>query len=241
MKFKRNFLQQVKEMFNRNIGAREIAKYFGCSRWRIQQAYKELGIYNIGRCKPKKAYLQTERCCKICKITKSIDNFRKRIRGDRISFEVYCSLCERKYQNEKHKARAKRLRQTDPHFRIRKSISFGIWRSLKKNGSSKNSSCLKHLPYSIEELKLHLESQFETWMKWSNYGPYNRKSWKDDNISTWTWQIDHVIPQSILPYVSMEDENFKKCWALNNIRPYPAKQNIIDGTNMSRHITNINI
>jgi hypothetical protein len=27
----------------------------------------------------------------------------------------------------------------------------------------------------------------------------------------------------------MEDENFKKCWSLENLRPYSAKQNIIDG------------
>lgn len=27
----------------------------------------------------------------------------------------------------------------------------------------------------------------------------------------------------------MEDDNFKRCWALENLRPYSAKQNIIDG------------
>jgi len=27
----------------------------------------------------------------------------------------------------------------------------------------------------------------------------------------------------------MEDENFKKCWALENLRPLSAKQNIIEG------------
>lgn len=27
----------------------------------------------------------------------------------------------------------------------------------------------------------------------------------------------------------MEDENFKKCWALSNLRPLSAKQNVLDG------------
>jgi hypothetical protein len=33
----------------------------------------------------------------------------------------------------------------------------------------------------------------------------------------------------------MEDDNFKKCWALNNLRPLSAKQNILDGTTKIRH------
>jgi len=93
----------------------------------------------------------------------------------------------------------------------------------------KNGSVLKFLPYTIQELKNHLESQFEPWMNWKNWGKYNVNSWIDEDQSTWKWQIDHIIPQSKLPYTSMEDENFKKCWALDNIRPYSAKQNILDG------------
>jgi len=27
----------------------------------------------------------------------------------------------------------------------------------------------------------------------------------------------------------MEDENFKKCWALENLCPLSAKQNLLDG------------
>ena len=44
-----------------------------------------------------------------------------------------------------------------------------------------------------------------------------------------------LIPQSDLPYTSMEDTNFKKCWALENLRPYPAKQNYLDGVYRVRH------
>ena len=72
-------------------------------------------------------------------------------------------------------------------------------------------------------------------MNWSNHGIYDPKIWNDLDTSTWRWQIDHIIPHSEFPYSSMQDENFKKCWSLNNLRPYSAKQNILDGTNKVRH------
>lgn len=127
-------------------------------------------------------------------------------------------------------------RKINPSFRIRENISRAINSYLKKNGSSKfGNSLLNNIKYSIQELKEHLEKQFEPWMSWGNYGKYNMKIWNDDNQSTWTWQIDHIIPQSILPYVSMRDNNFKKCWALNNLRPLSSKQNFIDGITRIRH------
>jgi len=66
-------------------------------------------------------------------------------------------------------------------------------------------------------------------MTWKNYGSYCVNLWDDNDCSTWTWNIDHIIPQSKLPYISMDDDNFKICWALENLRPLSAKQNLIDG------------
>ncbi|MGI0058729.1 MAG: hypothetical protein ACREBJ_03080 [Nitrosotalea sp.] len=68
------------------------------------------------------------------------------------------------------------------------------------------------------ELKEHLEKQFEPWMNWQNHGRAV--------IDKRTWQIDHIVSQSKLPYASMEDENFQKCWALNNLRPLESFENI---------------
>jgi|SRR5579859_5617953 len=125
--------------------------------------------------------------------------------------------------------------------RLRKCISASISYYLKRNNSSKNNQSInKYLNYSIEDLKKHLLSQFEPWMNWDNYGIYNVKMWKDNNLSTWTWQIDHIIPQSDLPYTSMNDNNFKKCWSLDNLRPYNSKQNFLDGITRVRHKGNIN-
>lgn len=137
--------------------------------------------------------------------------------------------------NLKNREYSKRRKLIDPSFKLRSRFSTSIWISLKTVGSGKNgSSILKYLPYTIGKLKQHLESQFESWMTWSNWGRFS-KSWKDEDPSTWTWQIDHIIPQSDLPYTSMEDDNFKKCWALENLRPLSSKQNLIDGVNKFRN------
>lgn len=131
-----------------------------------------------------------------------------------------------KYHNEYYKYKHK----DDLSYRLRKLFSSVIFQALKNNNTSKNNeSCMKYLPYSIAELKIHLENKFETWMTWENWGKYNKNTWSDNDQSTWTWQIDHIMPQSDLLYTSMEDDNFKRCWALENLRPYSAKLNLIDG------------
>ena len=71
-----------------------------------------------------------------------------------------------------------------------------------------------------------------------NQGVYNAKTWDDNDSSTWTWQIDHIIPQSDLPYTEMSHDpnsNFQKAWALSNLRPLSAKQNVLDGARRTRH------
>jgi hypothetical protein len=129
-------------------------------------------------------------------------------------------------------------RKTDPFFRLRGQITNAISRALKlQNGSKNNESCIKYLPYTIFMLKEHIESLFEPWMNWQNQGMYPNKTWVDEDQSTWVWSLDHIIPQSTLPYSNMNDENFIKCWSLDNLRPYSAKQNWLDGINKVRHKT----
>jgi len=145
----------------------------------------------------------------------------------------------RKNNPEKAKEIANRKfkkRRQNPMFRIRYNVSRGIWFALYRNGSSKaGDSIMNHLEFTIDELKTHLESLFEPWMTWNNYGSYKLSKWNDNDPSTWTWQIDHIICQADLPYDSMDHPNFKKCWELSNLRPYSSKQNCLDGANKVRN------
>lgn len=123
----------------------------------------------------------------------------------------------------------KRKIKTDVNYKLRRTLSSSIYIALKRNNSTKNNlSILKFLPYTMEELKQHLEKQFEPWMNWNNWTVYNPKTWNDNDLSTWTWQIDHIIPHCNLKYTTMNEENFFKCWALENLRPYSSKLNIIE-------------
>lgn len=136
----------------------------------------------------------------------------------------------KEYQKEYQRAYKKYRKATDPVYKLRSIVSVAINVALKEFGSSKGGrSITKFLPYSIQEMKEHLEKQFEPWMTWNNWGMYDSYSWNDNDPTTWTWNIDHIVPHSNFIYTSMEDENFQKCWALTNLRPYSAKQNIIDG------------
>lgn len=146
------------------------------------------------------------------------------------------------YQKEYEKIHPRKNRAKSPASimqKIRSSISRSISKQIRKNGSHKCDSIINYIDFSFNELKNHLESKFESWMHWDNYGIYNSKTWDDNDTSTWAWQIDHIIPHSHFPYTSVKDENFKKCWSLDNLRPYSAKQNILDGIRRIRHKENI--
>ena len=130
--------------------------------------------------------------------------------------------------NKRQSTWVKLKKKSDPEFKIRGAVSQSVIKAMKRVGASKSGSILDFLTYSMADLRGHLETQFEPWMTWDNHGKYNCKTWDDNDLATWTWNIDHIIPQSNLPYTSMSDENFQKCWALSNLRPYSAKQNLID-------------
>lgn len=145
-------------------------------------------------------------------------------------------------QNKKRKKKAaewaRNRRKTNVFFKMRGIVSTSIGQSLKQNGSSKRKkSCWSFLPYTEKELFFYLEKQFEPWMNRNNHGNYRAKQWDDNDQSTWTWQIDHIIPHSTFNYTSMESQEFQDCWALSNLRPLSAKQNLIDGCSKIRHLT----
>ena len=121
----------------------------------------------------------------------------------------------KKYRSEYYKEKY----HTDPCYKLRSIVSSSIWHYLK-NGKG-GESIAKYLPYTIDQLREHLESQFEDWMTWDNHGLYHPTEKR--------WQIDHIKPQSKLLYDSMDHPNFKKCWALENLQPLEAMENAKKG------------
>lgn len=126
-------------------------------------------------------------------------------------------------------------KKSDPSFKLKTNVGKHISITLKRSSIPKKGSSWDHLSFTPDILKAHLESKFEEWMNWENWKVYNSKTWDDNDKSTWTWHIDHIVPQSEFKFKSMEDEDFKKCWSLDNLRPYNAKMNVMDGVNRTRH------
>lgn len=82
----------------------------------------------------------------------------------------------------------KRL-NNDPLFKLSHHIRKSIRESLKERGFRKDSRTKNILGCNFDELKVYLESKFEPWMSWDNYGKYNGEL-------NHGWDIDHIIPLS---------------------------------------------
>lgn len=137
---------------------------------------------------------------------------------------------------KKRREKAKNKRKNCIEFKLKANVSRAVRHILSRtNGSKKGESLLKYVDWSVEELKKHLENQFENWMNWENWGKYDPKTWNDNDSNTWKWEIDHIKPQSTLKFASLNDDNFKECWNLENLRPLNAKQNFLDGIYKIRH------
>lgn len=151
--------------------------------------------------------------------------------------KTYRTEFEADPENKAKKAKYVRdRRKNDPEYKMKTIVSHAIRIGMKNNGSGKNGDrCWDMLGISVNDFMDHISGQFEWWMTWENHGVYKASEWNDNDPTTWRWQLDHIIPHSEFHYTSSEDDDFKKCWALENLRPYNAKQNQLDGVSRVRH------
>lgn len=119
----------------------------------------------------------------------------------------------RERQNELSRIRHK----TDPKWKLQRTISNYIYQSLCGRKLGKHWEDL--VGYNVDELKEHLEKQFIKGMTWENHGD---------------WHIDHKIPIAVFNYTKPEHEDFKKCWALDNLQPLWAKDNLIKHSRLDK-------
>jgi hypothetical protein len=90
----------------------------------------------------------------------------------------------------------------DKLFKLSNNIRNLIKVSLKSKGVKKNTKSEKILGCTYEEFKQHIESLWEPWMNWDNYGNWNGTPTEPNTA----WDIDHIIPKS---KGSTEDEVIK--------------------------------
>ncbi len=84
--------------------------------------------------------------------------------------------------------------KTNPLYKIRKVARGLVNRACKHARFNKgNSSTCEIIGLSFEEFKTYIESTWESWMSWENYGGGNTIKGTDLNLF---WDIDHIIPLS---------------------------------------------
>ena len=103
------------------------------------------------------------------------------------------------------------LRDTDPTYKLISYFRTAIYQVLKESNVVKNKHYFDVLQYTPEKLIKHLEYQFTDGMTWENYG---------------VWHVDHIKPISSFNIVEMGDDEFMKCWALDNLQPMWGNENI---------------
>jgi hypothetical protein len=105
-----------------------------------------------------------------------------------------------------------------PENRLANCIKSVLSHSLSK-GSKAYRKWGSLVGYDAAQLKRHLEKQFLLGMSWENYGQ---------------WHIDHIIPIVAFNYNTPDDLDFKRCWALNNLRPLWKFENLSKQAKLER-------
>jgi exonuclease VII large subunit len=118
---------------------------------------------------------------------------------------------EARKNNPERFKRAQQRRQANIVQNIASRIRSGINQALRRGKEAKGGRPWESLVgYSANDLIAHIERQFTGRMSWQNFGE---------------WHIDHIIPVSSFRFASVDDPEFRACWALTNLRPLRAKAN----------------
>jgi len=114
------------------------------------------------------------------------------------------------YQNKKYKI--------DLRFNLNSKMSALIWHSLKGNKAGRTWKSM--VDYTLEDLKNHLKKTMPKNYTWQDY-------------MQGKLHIDHRIPTRAFVFKYPEDEEFKQCWALENLRLLSARENIMKNSNIT--------
>jgi hypothetical protein len=105
----------------------------------------------------------------------------------------------------------KTRKANDPLYKLINNFRTAIYQVLKERNIQKNGHYFDILNYTPEQLIEHLENKFTGDITWDNYGE---------------WHVDHITPISSFDIKEIGDEEFNKCWSLENLQPLWGDENI---------------
>jgi hypothetical protein len=113
---------------------------------------------------------------------------------------------------ERNTAYQKARRESDPAFRLAQNLRNRYRMALLHYGKWKTTSVIKLAGCSIDELRAHIEAQFQPGMSWDN--------WTKDG-----WHLDHIKP-----IASFDRPDHPDCWHYSNLQPLWAVDNMKKGS-----------
>jgi hypothetical protein len=149
-----------------------------------------------------------DKVCNICNIEKKSNEFR--------THRLYCKKCENKktyesrkdtqsidnkdymkiYQqinkdkiNERMRTYKKERNKSDILYKFSIIIRRLVGNSLKLSKYKKTEKSIYLIGLSKDDFRKYIESKFESWMNWGNYGKFN-------GTLNFGWDVDHIIPTS---------------------------------------------
>lgn len=114
------------------------------------------------------------------------------------------------YVNSWYREYKSNREKEDINFKIKNNLRTRLWHAIKNN--QKVGSAIEDLGCSIEELKKHLESQFQEGMNWGNYGE---------------WHIDHI--EALANFDLTNYSELRKACNYSNLQPLWAEDNLKKG------------
>ena len=110
----------------------------------------------------------------------------------------------------------------DVAFNLRAKVAPRLRGMLRGVGGKSQRRTEELLGFTLEELKAHLERQFTKGMTW-------------EKLLAGEIHIDHIRPVWTFSVTSADCPEFRACWALTNLRPLWAKENLSKGGKV-RHL-----
>jgi hypothetical protein len=195
-------------------------EYYQNNKEKIHKRARRYDLDNVEKVKEihKKYYIENKE-----NINQSNKNYYDKNRNKILEYHK-TRFKDPEVKNRVRKRYNRRLK-TDPMFRLRSYFGTRLYISLKGNKHGLKWETI--VGYTLQELKNHLESKFDENMTWENYGSY--------------WHIDHIVPVNIFNFTSYNDEQFKKCWSLENLQPMCGIDNIRKGNIISEAWDNIGL
>jgi|GEM_PF-1795589 len=185
-------------------GAKVTGAVISCSRCGCAMEFKGRRSLYCSPCrKERRKETHADYCARNIEKRKQLFLGQRERRKDCLTYRDWQRGYMREYSRE---------RRSDPRHRLDHRMGQLVRNGL--NGTKDGRTWESLVGYSLQELFDHLERQFVKGMGWQNIDQ---------------WHVDHILPKAMFEYQSPDDEAFKACWVLTNLRPLWSGENMSKG------------